>query len=430
MSWSVHLANAEDTQRWGRCLASLLKPGHLLTLRGSLGAGKTTLVKGLVAALTELGVDDVVSPTFTIAQEYDEGPEPILHLDAYRLNSDALIDLGFLDWLEDGRHIILLEWPEKVEDALPEECLDLELSLEGSGRCLEVFVPESETELLANLKKAWTEGETSMASKVTKIVLVGAPGRMAQRVACLAESRDDFELVAALARPGSDYVGVALSDCPGFPDSDLVITDTLKVKGDVVIDFTSAAATVERLSEWIDHDLPLLVGSTGLSDGDWEKLNEASLSIPILVASNTSLGINLLEGLVEKLAKTLGDDYDIEIVESHHRHKKDAPSGTAKTLARAAARGREVSYEERAVHGREGNDAQRKRGDIGMHSLRMGAVVGEHRVYFCNAGERIEIAHSALSRDTFALGALKAARYLAQTQLPALLCMKDVLGLA
>ncbi|HEV2744956.1 MAG TPA: 4-hydroxy-tetrahydrodipicolinate reductase, partial [Rubrobacter sp.] len=180
-------------------------------------------------------------------------------------------------------------------------------------------------------------------------------------------------------------------------------------------------ATVEHLS----HGLPHVIGTTGLSEEQLAEVEEAAQSAPIVLAPNMSVGVHLLREVVRDLAAKL-EGYDIEVVEAHHRHKKDAPSGTALFLAQAATEGRERSLEEVAVHGREGH-APRKPGEIGIHALRGGAVVGEHRLVFYSDGEEVEVVHRALSRRTFADGALRAARFAAGAK-PGLYGMADVLG--
>jgi 4-hydroxy-tetrahydrodipicolinate reductase len=246
-----------------------------------------------------------------------------------------------------------------------------------------------------------------------RIAIVGVPGRMAQRIASVSSEADDVEVTAAIGRAGSSSCGQKLSSLGGFPDLDIVVTDGLAPDAqNVVIDFSGPAATRLHIRRCVELNLPLLIGTTGLSETDEALIDEAANSIAVLTASNTSLGVNLLEGLVEQMAKTLGPDYDIEMVESHHKWKKDAPSGTALFLAKAAARGLGQELTDCAQNGREGGDALRKPGEIGIHALRMGDVVGEHRVYFSTQGERIELGHIATSRDTFARGAIRAARFL------------------
>ncbi|HET7273260.1 MAG TPA: 4-hydroxy-tetrahydrodipicolinate reductase, partial [Rubrobacter sp.] len=191
---------------------------------------------------------------------------------------------------------------------------------------------------------------------------------------------------------------------------------------EVLIEFTTPEATVGHLS----YGKPHVIGTTGLSDEQIQMVREAAHSVPIVLAPNMSVGVNLLREVVRELAAKLGEGYDIEVVEAHHRNKKDAPSGTALFLARAAAEGRGQDLDEVAVYGREGF-APREPGEIGIHALRGGAVVGEHRLIFYSGGEEVEVVHRALSRRTFADGALRAARFVANSQ-PGLYSMADVLS--
>jgi 4-hydroxy-tetrahydrodipicolinate reductase len=207
---------------------------------------------------------------------------------------------------------------------------------------------------------------------------------------------------------GADRAGVAATEAP--PDED----------AGVLVEFTTPEATVEHLS----YGLPHVIGTTGLTDEQLAQVEEAAKGVPVVLAPNMSVGVNLLREVVRDLAAKL-EGYDIEVVETHHRNKKDAPSGTALFLARAAAEGRNEKLEDVAVHGREGF-SPREPGEIGIHALRGGAVVGEHRLVFYSEGEEVEVVHRALSRRTFADGALRAAKFAAEAG-PGLYGMADVL---
>ncbi len=207
---------------------------------------------------------------------------------------------------------------------------------------------------------------------------------------------------------GAGRVGVAATEAP--PDED----------AGVLVEFTTPEATVEHLS----YGLPHVIGTTGLTDEQLAQVEEAAKGVPVVLAPNMSVGVNLLREVVRDLAAKL-EGYDIEVVETHHRNKKDAPSGTALFLARAAAEGRNEKLEDVAVHGREGF-SPREPGEIGIHALRGGAVVGEHRLVFYSEGEEVEVVHRALSRRTFADGALRAAKFAAEAG-PGLYGMADVL---
>jgi 4-hydroxy-tetrahydrodipicolinate reductase len=207
---------------------------------------------------------------------------------------------------------------------------------------------------------------------------------------------------------GAGRAGVAATEAP--PDED----------AGVLVEFTTPEATVEHLS----YGLPHVIGTTGLTDEQLAQVEEAAKGVPVVLAPNMSVGVNLLREVVRDLAAKL-EGYDIEVVETHHRNKKDAPSGTALFLARAAAEGRNEKLEDVAVHGREGF-SPREPGEIGIHALRGGAVVGEHRLVFYSEGEEVEVVHRALSRRTFADGALRAAKFAAEAG-PGLYGMADAL---
>lgn len=210
-----------------------------------------------------------------------------------------------------------------------------------------------------------------------------------------------------------------------FPTHTRVSDFTTQARSAVLIDFTEPGATMARLSEAAELDIPVVIGTTGFSSGQLEEIRVISQQIPVLLSANMSLGINLLLDVVENLASRLAG-YDIEVIETHHRLKKDAPSGTALALAKAAAAGRRVKLDDAARHGRHGMTGERTASEIGMHAIRGGDVVGDHTVLFAGIGERIEVTHKASSRDTFAAGALFAAEFLAN-QPPALYSMKDAL---
>ena len=199
-------------------------------------------------------------------------------------------------------------------------------------------------------------------------------------------------------------------------------------QGDAVIDFSSHAATAEVAGLCAKHQKALVIGTTGHNDTETFEIRKHIENIPVVWASNYSTGVNTLFWLTRKAAEILGPDFDLEVVEMHHRLKRDAPSGTAKSLAEILAQVRHLQYGEAARHGREGIVGERTREEIGVHSIRGGDVVGDHTVIFANIGERVELNHKASSRDTFANGALRAAQWLVK-QKPALYDMQDVLGL-
>ena len=232
---------------------------------------------------------------------------------------------------------------------------------------------------------------------------------------------EGIELVGGTVEPGAPELGSDLGELCGSGKTGVTATEDPPESAEVLIEFTTPEATVEHLS----YDRPHVIGTTGLSDEQLGRVEEASKSVPVVLAPNMSVGVNLLREVVRGLSAKLGEGYDIEVVEAHHKNKKDAPSGTALFLARAAAEGRKRNLDEVAVYGREG-PAPRQEGEIGIHALRGGAVVGEHRLIFYSGGEEVEVVHRALSRRTFADGALRAARFAANAQ-PGLYSMADVL---
>lgn len=197
--------------------------------------------------------------------------------------------------------------------------------------------------------------------------------------------------------------------------------------GAVLIDFTTPGATLMRLREAAGLGIPVVIGTTGFSDKQIDEIRNTGRKIPVVLSANMSLGVNVLLSIVEDLARRL-NDYDIEIIETHHRLKKDAPSGTALAFAEAAAAGREVELGENSRHGRHGLTGERSKTEIGIHAVRGGDVVGDHTVLYAGTGERIEITHKASSRDTFAAGAISAAKWIAAKP-SGLYSMKDVLAL-
>jgi len=231
---------------------------------------------------------------------------------------------------------------------------------------------------------------------------------------------DDIELAGGTEEPGSPALGADLGELCGAGKLGIAATENPPEEAEVLIEFTTPEATVEHLS----YGKPHVIGTTGLSPEQRAKVEEAAKSVPIVLAPNMSVGVNLLREVVRELSEKLVG-YDVEVVEAHHRNKKDTPSGTALLLAWAAAEGREQNLDEVAVYGREGV-SPRKEGEIGIHALRGGAVVGEHRLIFYSEGEEVEVIHRALSRRTFADGALRAARFVAGAK-AGLYSMREVL---
>jgi 4-hydroxy-tetrahydrodipicolinate reductase len=241
-----------------------------------------------------------------------------------------------------------------------------------------------------------------------RIIIVGARGRMGQALIKCLPQHAGLQLAAQIDQ--GDDLAVAL---PG---------------GDVVIDFSAHANTVAVAALCAQNKKPLVIGTTGHTDTDTYEIKLLKAKIPIVWASNFSTGVNTLFWLTRKAAEILGTDFDLEVVEMHHRLKKDAPSGTAKSLAEILAEVRRFKLAEVARHGRAGVVGERTGSEIGVHSIRGGDVVGDHTVIFAGPGERLELTHRASSRDTFANGALRAARWVAEKK-PGLYDMQDVLGL-
>jgi 4-hydroxy-tetrahydrodipicolinate reductase len=256
---------------------------------------------------------------------------------------------------------------------------------------------------------------------LTRIAVIGAAGRMGREICRASLETEGIELSGGTVGPGAPGLGSDLGELCGFGEIGITATEDPPESAEVLIEFTTPEATVRHLS----YGSPHVIGTTGLSDEQLARVEEASHSVPIVRGPNMSVGVNLLREVVREISAKLGDDYDLEVVEAHHRSKKDAPSGTALFLAHAAAEGRKRNLDEVAVYGREGV-SPRKSGEIGIHALRGGAVVGEHRLIFYSGGEEVEVIHRALSRRTFADGSLRAARFAANAR-PGLYSMADVL---
>ncbi len=242
-----------------------------------------------------------------------------------------------------------------------------------------------------------------------RLLINGARGRMGQ--ALISCAKQDAELsIGAQIESGDDF-SAALAEC------------------DAAIDFTHAPVTVGVAETCALAGKPLVIGTTGHDDTQRAAISACARRIPIVFAPNFSIGVNTLFWLTRKAAEILGPDFDLEVVEMHHRLKKDSPSGTARRLAEILAEARSLSYGHDVRHGREGMVGERQRTEIGMHAVRGGDVVGDHTVIYANIGERLELTHKASSRDTFANGALRAAKW-AASQTPGLYDMQDVLGLS
>jgi 4-hydroxy-tetrahydrodipicolinate reductase len=264
-----------------------------------------------------------------------------------------------------------------------------------------------------------------------RLVMNGALGRMGRIIITLASRDTDFQITGAVDAQCGDKLGLDAGEIMGAGRLGVPLLDNLAdavSQADVVIDFTWPDAILGVAGICGAARVPLVVGTTGLPKDRLPEFRQLVAPIPCVMAPNMSVGVNLLFKLVAEAAAMLGDEYDIEIAETHHRFKKDAPSGTAVRLAEVAAEALGRSLETDAVYGRKGITGERTRKEIGIHALRVGDVVGEHTVTFGTIGERIELTHKAQSRDALAQGALRAAKFVAKAA-PGLYDMQDVLGL-
>lgn len=262
-----------------------------------------------------------------------------------------------------------------------------------------------------------------------KLVVVGAAGRMGKRIISLALESGQFEIIATLERKGHPDIGKDAGIIVASGPISVVLTETYPAgTADVAIDFSQPEALDKTIDYCLENSVALVSGTTGLSDNQLGKIKAASDKIPILYATNMSVGMNVLFSLAGKLASMLGAEYDIEIIEQHHRFKKDAPSGSALTLAENICNATGRDFPESITYGRSGKDAMRKKDTIGMHAVRAGDITGAHSVIFGTLGETLNLSHTANSRDTFVHGALRAAKWLVGKE-PALYSMADVLGI-
>ncbi len=264
-----------------------------------------------------------------------------------------------------------------------------------------------------------------------RIGIVGCAGRMGRTNLREVLGTEGVTLAGGLERAGHPALGQDLGVLAGLKPAGLAATDDLEAlleASDVLIEFSTPEATLATTARAAEHGRAHVIGTTGLDAEQTRRLEAHAARIPIVWAPNMSLGVNLLLGLVEQVARALDAGYDIEIVEMHHRQKVDAPSGTALALGRAAARGRKVALEEAAVRVRDGITGPRQAGSIGFATLRGGDVVGDHRVVFAGLGERLELAHVATDRRIYARSAVHAARWTVG-RAPGLYGMNDLLGL-
>ena len=263
------------------------------------------------------------------------------------------------------------------------------------------------------------------------VLIAGAAGRMGRMLVALAANDPALELRGGIETPGHRDLGTDVGRIAGIPDVGVALTAELppgRLHGAVLIDFTAPEASLAHLHAAAERGFGVVLGTTGFTAPQQQAVERLAVRVACMQAPNMSLGVTVLLGLVEQAARLLGSGFDIEISETHHRRKKDSPSGTALALGRAAAAGRNAKLEDWAVYGREGMVGERPAEQIGVLALRGGDVVGDHTVHFYGIGERVELSHRAQSRECFAAGALRAAAWLGG-RAPGLYTMRDVLGL-
>jgi 4-hydroxy-tetrahydrodipicolinate reductase len=266
---------------------------------------------------------------------------------------------------------------------------------------------------------------------MSRIAITGAAGRMGRTLIEIIQQTPGAELTGAVERPGISVVGADAGEVAGVGALGVKIVDNLEsilADFDVLVDFTIADATAANLEVCAAANKAMVIGTTGLSETQTDRVNALAQQMPIVFAPNYSVGVNATFKLLEIAARIFGDDVDIEISEAHHRHKVDAPSGTALKMGEIVAAELDRDLAEVAVYGREGLTGERSRETIGFATMRAGDIIGEHTVMFAGAGERVEITHLAHSRSNFAQGAVRSALWLKDQQ-PGLFDMQDVLGL-
>jgi 4-hydroxy-tetrahydrodipicolinate reductase len=266
-----------------------------------------------------------------------------------------------------------------------------------------------------------------------KAVVTGAAGRMGSRIVNILSTSEGIRLAGAVERKGHPLVGQDSCGPAGMPAGGVltVISDDLSAtlkNNDVLIDFTFPEASLDHIKTCAELGKAIVIGSTGFSREQLEQVGQYAQQVPCVLSPNMSIGVNLCFKVLAEIARIIGDDYDMEIVEAHHRMKKDAPSGTAVKMAQVLAAAVNRNLDEVGVYARKGMIGERTRKEIGIQTLRGGDIVGEHTVLFAGKGERIELTHRAHSRDTFAAGAVRAAKWVVGKK-PGFYDMQDVLGL-
>ena len=264
----------------------------------------------------------------------------------------------------------------------------------------------------------------------TNVIVIGALGKMGREIVACVLDDAGVKLAGCVEQAGHPQTGRDIGECIGRGKVGIKVTNdalSLPIETSVVIDFTSSKSTMALCDNLASRKTAIVIGTTGLSDTDIEKVRKLAIVCPVVLSPNMSLGVNLLFHLTGFVASRLKDDFDIEIIEAHHRFKKDAPSGTAKKLGEIAASAIGLSYKDAIVDGRTGMTGERKKKEIGMHAVRGGDIVGDHTVLFAGLGERLELRHMMHSRSTLARGALVAAKWLSSMK-PGFYTMREVLG--
>ncbi len=263
------------------------------------------------------------------------------------------------------------------------------------------------------------------------VVICGAAGRMGKENITLCSGDTDVSIVGAVEMHDSPHIGEDAGAVAGIGSLGVHITDSLESviqNTDAVVDFTNPSSTMRNLETALKYKKAIVIGTTGFTTEQKEKIHTIAQTLPVVLSPNMSQGVNVFFYLVKKAAQLLGDEFEVEITEIHHNQKKDAPSGTALNLGRIIADLRGQKLEDVGVFGRHGNTGQRKKGEIGISSIRLSDVVGDHFVIFGGSGERIELAHKSSSRSIYAAGALRALKFISQKK-RGLFSMNDVLGI-
>lgn len=267
--------------------------------------------------------------------------------------------------------------------------------------------------------------------ETVKAILVGAAGRMGLRMVAAIHETPHVHLAGAVERKDHPFLGRDLGEVAGMGKWNIPLSGALAEvirNGDLIIDFTNAEASLGNLQIAAENGKAAVIGSTGFTSSMMAEVQKLTQKIPCVLSPNMSVGVNVMFKVIGDLAKILGEDYDVEVIEAHHRMKKDAPSGTAVKMGQILAQALNRDFEKVGIYERKGLIGERKRTEIGMQTVRAGDIVGEHTVIFGGIGERIEVIHRAHSRDNFARGAIRAAAWVVK-QNPGLYDMQDVLGL-